>query len=355
MLSSDLLASQVDLVPKQTRLRKEALPMSRIFTLLSLVVLTATSAVWAQETLPTAPPDTGETPTAEPLPPVEPLAVDPPAMETPDTAPQWTYERQLQNREGTVTNTHRYLDAPDDGGYVREHVVTNPRGEMTQTWQRVQTENGYEYRRVQTWTSPDGTLLRQHEQALSGSDPYNYTREHNMTLRDGRTMSQTQTRNWDGTSGTVERSIEGPNGQAHQWQRSWTPDEQLAGQTTEPIDPASPSVAPSTTAPATSQAAEEKSWWQKMNFFRKRGNDTAGSAAASAPRRGFTIGTSRSSSTRDLSRSSGDHPSVRGSQNTHRPSWAGGAPRSISPKVPSMHANEHAVAARQNATRSPKR
>ena len=64
---------------------------------------------------------------------------------------------------------------------------------------------------------------------LSGSDPYNYTREHSITLPDGRTINQTQVRTWDGTDGTMERSFIGPNGQTHQSLRSWTPDGQPSG------------------------------------------------------------------------------------------------------------------------------
>jgi hypothetical protein len=41
-----------------------------------------------------------------------------------------------------------------------------------------------------------------------------------------------------------------------------------------------------------------------------------------------------------------DHPSVRGSQNTHRPSWAGGPSRSMRPQGSPPHANGHATAAR---------
>ena len=95
------------------------------------------------------------------------------------------------------------------------------------------------------------------------------------------------------------------------------------------------------------------SWWQKLNPFRKRGNPTAASAFSSAPRRGFTIGTGSRNSARRSSVRSGDHPSVSGSQNTHRPSWAGGAPRSVSPQGPPVHANSHATASRPNPGRGP--
>ena len=186
---------------------------------------------------------------------------------------------------------------------------------------------------------------------MSGSDPYNYTREHSNTLPDGRMINQTHVRSWDGTNGTMERSFTGPNGQARQSQRSWTPDDQIGGQMasmTEPVQPVT--VSPVTTPPA-SQPAEKVSWWQKLNPFRKKGNQTAGSAAASAPRRGFTVGTPNSNSSRASSIRSSEHPPVHGSQNTHRPSWAGGAPRSMSPQGPPAHANGHATASRPNPGR----
>ena len=292
--------------------------MTRIIISLSVVIFIATSAIlkpWAQEPVPTTPPQPEVAPPVEPLPPGDTLQVP----------PQWTYERQMQNQQGTVTNTHRYLDVPEDGRYVREHVVNNPRGEMTQTWERLNTEEGYRYRRSQTWNSPDGTPLRQHERTVSGSDPYNYTREHSNTLPDGRTINQTHVRLWDGTSGTMERSFTGPNGQTRQSQRSWTPDEQIGGQMV--------------------------SWWQKLNPFRKKGSQTAGSVAASAPRRGFTIGTPNANSARASSIRSSERPSVRGSQNTHRPSWAGGSSRSMRPQGPPAHANGVSTASRPNPGR----
>lgn len=315
--------------------------MTRIFISLFVVMLLAMSTAWAQDPMPTTPPQPEVSSPAEPLPPVDP----------PEVPPQWTYERQTQSQQGAVANTHRYLDAPEEGRYVREHVVTNPHGEMTQSWERTTTEDGYQYRRSQTWTNPDGTPLRQHERTLSGSDPYNYTREHSITLPDGRTINQTQVRTWDGTNGTMERSFIGPNGQTHQSVRSWTPDGQpndMAPGMTEPVQPSA--VSPST-APATSQTPEQVSWWQKLNPFRKRGTGTAGSAAASAPRRGFTIGTPNRGSAGASSLSHGERPSVQGSQNTHRPSWAGGVPQSMPSQGPPAWANGNATASRPNPGR----
>jgi hypothetical protein len=315
--------------------------MSRILLVLSVVMsvvmsIANLSEVRAQAPLPTTFPQSEVSPTAERLAPV---------------VPQWTYERPMQNQSGIVTNTHRYLDSPVDGRHVREHVVTNPRGQMTQTWEQMNTDEGYQYRRSQAWTNPDGTLLRQHERTLSGSDPNNYTREYSHTLPDGRTITQTQVRTWDGTDGTRERSFVGPNGQTRESVRSWTPDEQIAGQLTSLPRPVQASaVAP---APATSQPAEKVRWWQNLNPFRKQGNQVADSAAASAPRRGFTIGTPSSNSATAFTPSAQGHPSVQGSQNTHRPSWAGGVPRST--PLPPAHANGHATAARAAPGRRPNR
>jgi hypothetical protein len=332
--------------------------MTRISICLSIVISTAASAVWAQAPAPTTRPLPQVTPSAEPVPPAEPVpTADPIApADPPQVAPQWTYERQMQNGQGTVTNTHRYLDAPEDGRYVREHVVTNPRGEMTQTWERVSTGEGYQYRRSQVWTSPDGTPLRQHERTLSGTDLHNYTRERSHTLPDGRTINHTHVRSWDGTNGTMERSFTGPHGQTRESVRIWTPDEQIGGQmaSMQPptVTPATPS---STTALPPSQPTEKLSWWQKLNPFRKRGDEAARTAAASATRRGFTIGTRNSNSARPSSLSTGERVPVRGSQNTHRPSWAGGPSRSIRRQEPPTHPHGQATALRPSPGRGPNR
>ncbi len=273
VLSTDLPAEPVDLIRQLSHPCKEANPVTRISICLSLVMSLSASAAWAQDPTPTTSPQLETTPSTDPVATVDPVPNGetlPPVDQTGTS--QWTYERQMQNREGTVTNTHRYMETPEEGRFVREHAVTNPRGEMTQTWERVRTEDGYTYRRSQVWTNPDGTPVRQHERTTS-----------------------------------------------------------------------------STSVPVETQSTEQVTWWQKLNPFRKRGNAKAGSAAASASRRGFTIGTSNGKSARVSSASSGDHPSVSGSQNTHRPSWAGGAPRSVAKQGPSSHANSRATAARANS------
>jgi hypothetical protein len=249
--------------------------MTRIFICLSVVMTIATSAVCAQDPAPPTPPQPEVTTPPERLPRVDPSQLP----------PEWTYERQIQNPSGTVTNTHRYLDVPEDGRYVRQHIVTNPRGEMTQTWERVNTEEGYEYRRSQTWS----------------------------------------------------------------------PDEPIAGQMTNMPKPVHSTAVSPPMAPAASPPTEKVSWWQKLNPLRNKGNQTAGSATASAPRRGFTIGTPNSNSVRASSLSSNERPIVGGSQNTHRPAWTGGPSRSMRPQGPSAQANGHATASRPNPGRGPHR
>ena len=90
------------------------------------------------------------------------------------------------------------------------------RGDGASTWPNAgastRTDDGYQLQREQTWTAPDGTVRKQHEMTFSGTDPYNYQRQKTITLPDGRTVTMEQTRTWDGTSGTMERTFTGPNG-----------------------------------------------------------------------------------------------------------------------------------------------
>ncbi len=328
--------------------------MTRISSRLFVVLSLAASIAWSQDSAPTMALQPEVVPRTDPVETAQPL----PLVEQPEFNTQWTQERQRQNQQGTVTNTHRYLDASEEGRYVREHMVTNPHGEMTQTWERTHTEEGYDYRRSQVWAKPDGTPLRQHEWTMAGTDPNNYTRERTITLPDGRTINHSQIRTWDGTDGTMERSFTGPNGQTRESVRSWTPDEPTRGQMASMAEPAQlstviPATPQPTTTSATVQATEQHGWWQKLNPFGRRGNETSNAAAASAPRRGFTIGTSGSNSTRPSAARAGEHPSVHASQNAHRPSWAGGAPRSMSAQRPPAHANSQATASRPNVGHGP--
>ncbi len=111
----------------------------------------------------------------------------------------------------------------DDGSTLqREHLVTTPNGQMTQSWVRSTSEQGFELRREQTWTNPDGTPLREHESTLTGTDPRNFQWDKSVTLRDGRTVEHSYSQTWDGTTLTSERTFTGPNGQTHTSEREWT-------------------------------------------------------------------------------------------------------------------------------------
>lgn len=308
--------------------------MTKIATASSLVALLLASPLFAQET--TTPPPT------EPMP-------QPPA---------WTFQRQTQNQAGTVTNTQQVLNAPEDGRYLREHIVTNPRGEMTQSYERINTDEGFSTTRSQTWVAPDGTVMRQHDRSLTGTDPNNYTRQHMITLPDGRVVNQTQTRTWDGTSGTMERSFVGPNGQTRESVRSWAPDGEVSATTFEASRTSSQPIATSTTQPTTTQPAQKVSWWQRLNPFSKSGRDTSTAASTATPRGGFTIGSGRSSESSSAARSgfdSTDHPSMHASQNTHRPSWAGSTPRAVSPSSRGGNGGGSAASMASRASSAPGR
>jgi hypothetical protein len=290
----------------------------------------------------------------EPLPSVDGTATDPtvpaeatqpegatPASPTSEPAPPpaWTYEQTQSNTAGTVTNTHRYVADEQGVPYLREHAVVTPRREMVQTWEHTQTEEGgYLDRRSHTFTAPDGTMLRQHSWSRSGTDPYNYTRQHEMTFRDGRTMTHTQTRTWDGTTGTMDRTFVGPNGQTRQMTRPWTPDDVVAGTAAPAAEPApadtaptSTDAAPTSTAPAPAgttgegPSAEGKSrwgWLKKLNPF-GGGVTPRGPNAGSAPRRsGFTVGSGRGSRPQVPPGLSSRQPGEP-NPHSHRPAWAG--------------------------------
>jgi hypothetical protein len=302
--------------------------MTRINLSLSVVLLIGISPISAYLALAQEP--TSSAPPRQIVQPVKPTRTASP----PRIHPDWTYQRQTQNQPGTVGNTHRYTDSPDGGQYIIQHVVDNPRGEMTQTRQRTNTGDGYQYQRTQTFVGPDGTLLRQHERSVTGTDRQNYTREHTKTLRDGRMIGQTQTRAWDGTTGTMERAFVGPNGQTRSGQRTFAATNQPGQPSRLVTSPATPPAVRPTGALSKTEPAKKERWWRKLNPFRKRGSDSTRSTAASAPRRGFTVGTptantSRANTANTSSLRAGEQALTHASQNTHRPSWAGGAPRSV--------------------------
>ena len=300
-----------------------------IALLLSAVAigLTATGITFGQEsdtTLPTLPTaDTGTVPVnptvsvTEPtaLPPETEVPLDPtlppdhvPPTEstspTPDPTP-WTWQHQTQNQHGTVTNSHDWMRSQDGNNYSYQHSVTRPNGSHTQLREYSMTEEGYQLMRQQRFYKPDGTLLREHSMSVNGTDPYNYQRQMTHTFRDGRTMEKTFARSYDGTTGTMERSFIGPNGQVRQFERPWAPDDLANGEasTTDPIDVPVPQEP---TLPTTDQAVVEmptivdplaptseptnESLLSRLNPFKKRSSKRSTGSSSTARRSGFTIG-----------------------------------------------------------------
>lgn len=238
-----------------------------LLVLVAAIAFSTTAVVDAQETattLPTLPAaDTGTTavdPAPTPLPPETEVAlppsepVTPPTDSTP-TVPElapWTWQHQTQNQQGTVTNLHEQMRMPDGSAYSYQHSVTRPNGSHTQLREYSQTEEGYQLMRQQRFYKPDGTLLREQSMTVTGADPYNYQRQMTHTFRDGRTMEKTFTRSYDGTTGTMERSFVGPNGQVHQFERPWTPND-LADVGTPIMDPIETPIVPEAELPTTDE------------------------------------------------------------------------------------------------------
>ncbi len=189
----------------------------------------------------------------------------------------------------------------EDGSYRYERSVTNPQGEMTKTWERTATEDGYEWSREHRWTAPDGTVVREHQWSGSQTDPYNFQREKTMTLPGGRTMTHTQSRTWDGQTGTMEHTFQGPNGQYHQRQHSWTPDDAV---TTLPVDPqTTPGDLTATEPPGEADVfatdlgqssvetdQPETGFFGKLKAWGKRTFGGKNREAKSMRRSGFTVG-----------------------------------------------------------------
>jgi hypothetical protein len=220
----------------------------------------------------------------QPLPPVEPS--DPTLPPTdPGTTP-------VPTDPGTTPTT----PAPATSF---EHTVTTPHGQHTQTWERTVTDDGYTYRRQQTWTNPDGTPVRSHETTFTGTDPYNFQREKTVTLRDGRTVEHGYSQSWDGTTLQRERTFSGPNGQTHNFQQTWTagsgevpPTDPTVAPAAQPTSPEQPApvaeTAPESTVPTAPKSGE--SLLQKLNPFGSKTTTTEGSKPAMSRPSGFTLG-----------------------------------------------------------------
>jgi hypothetical protein len=240
------------------------------------------------------------------------------------------------------------MNSADGSQQLRQHIVTNPHGEMAQTWEQSETQDGYLYRRSHTFNAPDGTLLRQHEWSRTGTDPNNYTRQHEMQLRDGRTILHSQTRSWDGATGTMEKTFQGPNGQTRQVERPWTPDGEVFAEPGTALAEAAPAELPTLPPPPTVDAAggaappearpgKRKAWgWLgKLNPFRKGpAPQSAGSAGSTSPRgSGFTLGSGGRGRMGHVPSGLSKKQPGQPSPNSHRPAWAGhpSSPQAASP------------------------
>jgi len=325
------------------------LDIARPFCLILIIpvwLLAASIAVLAQE------------PGSPSLPvPVDPGAIAPstgPALTSPaipgvpETPPTWTQQRTTMSHAGTVRNTHRQMNSEDGSQQLRQHVVTNPRGEMTQTWEQSEADDGFLYQRSHTFNAPDGTPLRQHEWSRAGTDPNNYTRQREVQLRDGRTILHSQTRSWDGVTGTMEKTFQGPNGQTRQIERPWAPDAEAFAEPGTTIAGPAPAELPALPPPPTvagggaaagPEAKPEKrkawGWLEKLNPFRRnRSPQGATSGQSSSPRgSGFTLGSGGRGRMGHVPPGLSKKQPGQPSPNSHRPAWAGhpSSPQAASP------------------------
>lgn len=253
-------------------------------------ILATVSILSAQELVPPA-----TTPT-DPGPVIAPTDTPPapdPAPQNPDSTPDWYLRRA--NPSGNNVHISQQQTTPDGTTVNRDHTVINPQGTKTQTWQRTTTADGTQWQRQQTWTSPDGTVQRQHTWNGTATDPYNGTRQQTIMQSPDRTLTRSQTRTWDGTTGSVQRTFTGPNGQTRTQEHPWSPD----GTTTDPSQtpvvlqtpPADAPVPDTTQQPsqASSKPADKKTLLERMKAW-NTGRKASADESKSTPRRGFTVG-----------------------------------------------------------------
>ncbi|MHB8897606.1 MAG: hypothetical protein ACYC6Y_02545 [Thermoguttaceae bacterium] len=198
-------------------------------------------------TLPVA--DTGTVPPVPQPVPVDPV-MPPPGPTSPEPVAPWTWQHQTQNQSGTVSNQQTRTVSRDAAGY-------------------------------------------------------DYQRQMTHTFRDGRTMEKTFTRTYDGTTGTMERSFVGPNGQVQHFQRPWTPDDSPdttavtpdGGNPIAPLDAGTPGgdpvgmeTASISDAQAPAEPAGEGGLWGWLNPFKKRPAKSPAEVSDTGKRGGFTIG-----------------------------------------------------------------
>ncbi len=198
----------------------------------------------------------------------------------------------------------RWTPNPDESGTQhREHTVTLPQGQMTQSWDRSVTEDGYSTRREQTWSGPDGTPIREHESTITGTDPLNFEREKTITLKDGRTIEHSTSQSWDGTTLERERTFTGPNGQTRTSEQTWTRNPQTgdlerlpplsaprAGVTDGPPPPSAATPPISTSHP--DKSTERGGILGKWNPFGKQPAQSEESGPSPRRPSGFTLGSS---------------------------------------------------------------
>lgn len=209
-------------------------------------------------------------------------AIEEPVQQVPtDPGPSWQWPGPANPSPGGQSRS--FSTSEDGSSYRYDRTMTNPQGEMTKTWERTATEEGTQWSREHRWTSPDGEVTRQHQWSGSQTDPYNYQREKSMLLPGGRTMTHTQSRTWDGESGTMERTFQGPNGQYREHSRPWTPDNlQTPGETESPAGDATASSA-ETDQPETGLFGKLKAWGKRTFGSRDSGEK-------SMRRSGFSVG-----------------------------------------------------------------
>lgn len=142
---------------------------------------------------------------------------------------------------------------------------------------------------------------------VSGTPP-TWTRQQQVQLRDGRTITHDQTRSWDGTPGTMERTFAGPNGQQRYSQRPWTPDD--------------PSSSPPDAPP---EKSKTWGWVEKLNPFRKGGPFRPSKPDSASPPHGsgFTIGSGQNRGVEHAPQGLTKKQPGEPSPSWRRPPWAG--------------------------------
>jgi hypothetical protein len=134
------------------------------------------------------------------------------------------------------------------------------------------------------------------------------------------------TRSWDGTTGTMERTFTGPNGQTRSFQHAWAPDEPPVQQMQRLRRDRWAGRGDAVGPPAESEAPGKWGWLEKLNPFRKRSGPAFGAVASrpSPPRRaGFTVGSAGRGGMSRMPHGLANRSPGQPSPKSHRPPWAG--------------------------------